>query len=70
VLVARPGWVRTKMTAGRKAAPLATDPQRVGRDIVDGLKRNAHTVYSPRVLRAVFAVMRHLPRPLWRRLRD
>jgi decaprenylphospho-beta-D-erythro-pentofuranosid-2-ulose 2-reductase len=70
VLVARPGWVRTKMTAGRPAAPLATDPQRVAEDILAGLKRNAHTVYSPRVLRSVFAVMRHLPRPLWRRLRD
>ena len=70
VLVARPGWVRTKMTAGNRAAPLATDPQRVAADIVDGLRRNAHTVWSPRVLRAVFAVMRLLPRPLWRRLRS
>jgi decaprenylphospho-beta-D-erythro-pentofuranosid-2-ulose 2-reductase len=70
VLVARPGWVRTKMTAGRSAAPLATDPHRVAEDIVAALKRDAHTVYSPRVLRYVFAVMRHLPRPLWRRLRD
>jgi decaprenylphospho-beta-D-erythro-pentofuranosid-2-ulose 2-reductase len=70
VLVARPGWVRTKMTRGRKAAPLATDPQRVAKDIVTALHQNAHTVYSPHVLRFVFAVMRHLPRPLWRRLRE
>src|SRR3954465_240793 len=70
VLGARPGWVRTKMTHGRKAAPLATDPQRVANDIVAGLHQRAHTVYSPRVLRFVFAVMRHLPRPLWRRLRE
>jgi decaprenylphospho-beta-D-erythro-pentofuranosid-2-ulose 2-reductase len=69
VLVARPGWARTKMTAGRPPAPLATDPQTVGRDIAAGLRRGAHTVWSPRVLRAVFAVMRHLPRPVWRRLR-
>ena len=70
VLVARPGWVRTKMTAGRPAAPLATTPQRVARDIVAGLHAGAHTVYSPKVLRYVFAIMRHLPRPLWRRLRS
>jgi decaprenylphospho-beta-D-erythro-pentofuranosid-2-ulose 2-reductase len=69
VLVVRPGWVRTKMTAGNRPAPLATDPQRVARDVVDGLRRGAHTVWSPRALRAVFAVMRVLPRPLWRRLR-
>ena len=70
VLVARPGWVRTKMTAGNRPAPLATDPQRVARDVLDGLHRGAHTVWSPRALRAAFAVMRVLPRPLWRRLRD
>jgi decaprenylphospho-beta-D-erythro-pentofuranosid-2-ulose 2-reductase len=69
VLVARPGWVRTKMTAGREAAPLATDAAHVGRDIAAGLRRGAHTVWSPRVMRYVFAVMRHLPRPLWRRIR-
>jgi len=70
VLVARPGWVRTKMTAGNRAQPLATTPERVAHDIVDGLRRNAHTVWSPRALRAVFAVMRLLPRPLWRRLKS
>jgi len=70
VLVARPGWVRTKMTAGReKPPPLATDPQRVGRDIAVGLRRGAHTVYSPGVLRYAFAGMRLLPRRLWRRIR-
>jgi decaprenylphospho-beta-D-erythro-pentofuranosid-2-ulose 2-reductase len=71
VLVARPGWVRTKMTAGReKPPPLATDAERVGRDIAAGLRRGADTVYSPAVLRYVFAAMRLLPRPLWRRIRD
>jgi decaprenylphospho-beta-D-erythro-pentofuranosid-2-ulose 2-reductase len=69
VLVARPGWVRTKMTAGRPPAPLATDAQRVGRDIAAGLRRGADTVWSPGVLRYVFFVMRHLPRPIWRRIR-
>jgi decaprenylphospho-beta-D-erythro-pentofuranosid-2-ulose 2-reductase len=69
VLVARPGWVRTKMTAGDRPKPLATDPQSVANDIVDGLRRGAHTVWSPRVLRAVFAVMFLVPRPLWRRLK-
>ena len=70
VLVARPGFVRTKMTAGRPAAPMATDAEAVARDVVEALGRRAHTVWSPAALRWVFAVMRHLPRPLWRRLRD
>jgi decaprenylphospho-beta-D-erythro-pentofuranosid-2-ulose 2-reductase len=70
VLVARPGFVRTKMTAGRPAAPMSTDADRVAQDVVAGLRKQAHTVWSPGALRYVFAVMRHLPRPLWRRLRD
>jgi decaprenylphospho-beta-D-erythro-pentofuranosid-2-ulose 2-reductase len=70
VLVARPGFVHTKMTAGRPAAPLSTDADTVGRDVVAALHKRAHTVWSPGALRYVFAVMRHLPRPVWRRLRD
>jgi decaprenylphospho-beta-D-erythro-pentofuranosid-2-ulose 2-reductase len=70
VLVVRPGFVRTKMTAGRPAAPMSTDAETVARDVVAALRRRAHTVWSPGALRYVFAVMRHLPRPLWRRLRD
>ena len=70
VLVARPGFVRTKMTAGRPAQPMATDADAVARDVVRALAKRAHTVWSPRVLRYVFAIVRHLPRPVWRRLRD
>ena len=44
------------MTAGReKPPPLATDARSVGRDIAAGLRRGAHTVYSPAALRYVFA---------------
>ena len=68
VLVVRPGFVRTKMTADRPAAPLSTNADAVATDIVAGLRRRAHTVWSPPVLRFVFGVMRHLPRALWRRL--
>jgi len=72
VLVARPGWVATKMTADRKTKPppMATDPEHVGQDIAAALRRGAHTVWSPGALRWAFAGMRLLPRPLWRRLRD
>ena len=69
VMVVRPGFVRTKMTAGRPPTPLTTDPDAVAKDIVAGLERRAHTVWSPRALRWVFMVVRHLPRPLFRRLR-
>jgi decaprenylphospho-beta-D-erythro-pentofuranosid-2-ulose 2-reductase len=68
VTVVRPGWVATRMTAGRAPAPFATTADAVAADVVKGLERGAEVVWSPPVLRAVFAGMRILPEALWRRL--
>jgi decaprenylphospho-beta-D-erythro-pentofuranosid-2-ulose 2-reductase len=70
VLVVRPGFVRTKMTAGLKPAPFATDADAVARATLDGLRAGRHTVWVPGTLRWVFTVLRHLPRPVWARLRE
>jgi decaprenylphospho-beta-D-erythro-pentofuranosid-2-ulose 2-reductase len=69
VLVVRPGFVHTKMTAGRPKAPMLTDAESVAAEIVAGLRRRADIVWAPKILRWVFAAMRHLPRPLFRRLK-
>ena len=68
VLVVRPGFVRTKMTEGLDPAPLATDAEAVAEAVVAGLRRNAHTVWAPGPLRLVMAAVRHVPRPLFKRL--
>jgi decaprenylphospho-beta-D-erythro-pentofuranosid-2-ulose 2-reductase len=68
VMVVRPGMVRTKMTAGMDEAPFTTTPEAVAEAIVDGLRRGSHTVWVPPALRWVFAALRHLPRPVFRRL--
>ncbi len=68
VMVVRPGFVTTKMTEGMDPAPFSTTADQVAIDIETGLRRGAHTVWSPAVLRAVFGVLRLVPRPLWRRL--
>jgi decaprenylphospho-beta-D-erythro-pentofuranosid-2-ulose 2-reductase len=68
VMVVRPGMVRTKMTAGMDDIPFTTTPEAVGREIVKGLRRGSHTVWAPPVLRLVMAGLRHLPRPVFRRL--
>jgi decaprenylphospho-beta-D-erythro-pentofuranosid-2-ulose 2-reductase len=68
VTVVRPGFVPTQMTAHLEAAPLATTPDRVAACTLAGLDRGAHTVWAPPALRWVMAVLRHLPRPLFRRL--
>ena len=58
--------VRTPMTEGMDDKSFATTADAVANDVVAGLRRGAHTVWSPPQLRWVFSVMRHLPRPLWR----
>jgi decaprenylphospho-beta-D-erythro-pentofuranosid-2-ulose 2-reductase len=68
VLVVRPGFVRSKMTEGRPAVPMATTPEAVARDIVKGLEDGAEVVWSPGKLRPVFFLLGLLPEPIWRRL--
>jgi decaprenylphospho-beta-D-erythro-pentofuranosid-2-ulose 2-reductase len=68
VVVVRPGFVWTKMTAGLDPAPLSTTPQAVAEAIVDGIRRGAHTVWAPRALRFVMLALRLLPRGVFRRL--
>ena len=68
VMVVRPGFVHTKMTADRDEAPFATTPDAVAADIVAGLRRSRRVVWSPKILREVFGGLRTLPGPLWRRV--
>jgi decaprenylphospho-beta-D-erythro-pentofuranosid-2-ulose 2-reductase len=70
LLVVRPGFVATKMTRGLEPAPLATTPEAVATAVVAGLDRGADTVWVPRALRWVMLVMRHLPRSLFRRIKQ
>jgi decaprenylphospho-beta-D-erythro-pentofuranosid-2-ulose 2-reductase len=68
VLVVRPGWVRGRMTAGRRPAPMATTPEAVATATVAALRAGREVVWVPGALRWVFAGFRHLPRGVWRRL--
>ncbi|MCB1003716.1 MAG: SDR family NAD(P)-dependent oxidoreductase [Acidimicrobiales bacterium] len=66
VMVVRPGFVHTRMTEGMAAQPFSTTPEVVADAVAKGLGQRRHTVWAPGILRVVFAVMRHLPRPVWR----
>ena len=68
VVVIRPGFVSTRMTAGLPKAPFAVTADAVAQSAVGALESRAQTVWVPGVLRYVFAALRHLPRPLYRRL--
>ena len=68
VLVVRPGFVVSSMTTGLDPAPLSTTPDAVADAVLKGLRSGRRTVWVPGALRLVFAVFRHLPGPVWRRL--
>lgn len=68
VMVVRPGFVRTQMTAGMPDAPLATTPDRVAADIVRGLEKGSEIVWSPGAFRWVMSLLRHVPRSVFRKL--
>jgi decaprenylphospho-beta-D-erythro-pentofuranosid-2-ulose 2-reductase len=68
VLVVRPGFVPTRMTAGMKRPPLSATPEEVARATVDGLRRGARVVYVPRSMRLLGLVVRLLPSAVVRRL--
>ena len=70
VVIVRPGFVHTKMTAGRKPAPFSTTPDAVADAVVRGLEKGAEMIWAPAQLRFVFSAMRHLPRPVWRRIKE
>lgn len=68
VLVVRPGFVESKMTRGLKPAPFATTPDAVADAVAAGLQRSKTTIWVPGALRYVFSILRHVPRPIYRKL--
>jgi decaprenylphospho-beta-D-erythro-pentofuranosid-2-ulose 2-reductase len=68
VLVVRPGFVHTRMTQGREPAPMSVDADQVAQAVVRGVATRAELVWVPSLLRGVMSGLRHVPRPLFRRL--
>ncbi|GAA1881700.1 hypothetical protein GCM10009836_73710 [Pseudonocardia ailaonensis] len=68
LLLVRPGFVVGRMTAGMSPAPLSSTPDQVADATVAALRAGRGEVWVPGALRPVFALFRHLPRAVWRRL--
>jgi decaprenylphospho-beta-D-erythro-pentofuranosid-2-ulose 2-reductase len=68
VMIVRPGFVHSKMTAGMKAAPLSVTPEAVADAVVRGIARGREIVWVPPAMRYVMMVLRHLPTAVFRRL--
>jgi NAD(P)-dependent dehydrogenase (short-subunit alcohol dehydrogenase family) len=68
LLLVRPGFVIGRMTEGMSPAPLSSTPDQVADATVAALRRGRAVVWVPRALRPLFAVLRLVPRAVWRRM--
>lgn len=68
VTVIRPGHVYTKLTEGRPSAPLAQTAEQVAEIAVDAIGKGKELVWAPGPFRYVMSALRHVPRPLFRKL--
>jgi short-subunit dehydrogenase len=68
VLLVKPGFVKTGMTAGLKPPPFAGEPRRVAERVLRALDRGDSLVYAPAIWRWIMLVIRLLPRWVMRRI--
>jgi decaprenylphospho-beta-D-erythro-pentofuranosid-2-ulose 2-reductase len=69
VLLVRPGFVIGRMTAGMPRAPLSSTPAQVGAAVARAIDKPSGVLWVPPALGLFAAVIRVVPRPLWRRMR-
>jgi short-subunit dehydrogenase len=68
LLLVRPGFVVGRMTEGMAPAPFSSTPDAVADATVAALRARRAEVWVPRTLQPIFALARHAPRALWRRM--
>lgn len=68
VVIIKPGFVSTPMTAAFKKGALWASPARVARDIRRAMDRGTPVIYSPWFWRPIMAIVKAVPETIFRRL--
>jgi decaprenylphospho-beta-D-erythro-pentofuranosid-2-ulose 2-reductase len=68
VLVIRPGQVRTRLSAHVEEAPLTVNKEDVAQLAVRAADAGKEIVWAPPPFRFIMMALRHVPRPIFRRL--
>ena len=69
VVTVKPGFVRTRMTAGMELPPLLTaEPTEVADAVVSAIRSRRNVVYVRRLWRAIMWGIRLMPEPVFKRL--
>jgi short-subunit dehydrogenase len=69
VITIKPGFVDTAMTYGLPGLFLVASPQSVGERIVVALKKPADVVYLPWFWRYIMLIIKHIPEPIFKRMK-
>ena len=69
VLLVKPGFVDTPMTAAFKKGPLWAKPEQIAKLIVRALDRRLGIIYTPPFWALIMLIIRSIPRPLFVRLK-
>jgi decaprenylphospho-beta-D-erythro-pentofuranosid-2-ulose 2-reductase len=69
VITIKPGFVDTAMTYGLPGLFLVATPQDIGTRIVRSLDKSADVVYLPWFWRYIMLIIRHIPEPVFKRLK-
>ena len=69
VITIKPGFVDTAMTFGLPGMFLVASPQTVGERIVRALDKSADVVYLPWFWRYIMLIIKHIPEPIFKRLK-
>ena len=67
-ICAKPGFVKTTMTAGLKPPPFAGESEPVARRVLAAIDRKVPVIYAPWIWGWVMLVIRWLPRAAMRRV--
>ncbi|AVL99290.1 decaprenylphospho-beta-D-erythro-pentofuranosid-2-ulose 2-reductase [Gordonia iterans] len=68
VLVVRPGQVRTRLSAHVAEAPLTVNKEDVAQRVIAAVDKGKDVIWVPGPFRFIMMVLRHIPRPIFRKL--
>ncbi|MFZ2509865.1 MAG: decaprenylphospho-beta-D-erythro-pentofuranosid-2-ulose 2-reductase [Gordonia sp. (in: high G+C Gram-positive bacteria)] len=68
VLVVRPGQVRTRLSAHVAEAPLTVNKEDVAQRVVAAVGKGKDVIWVPGPFRFIMMALRHVPRPIFRKL--
>jgi len=69
VLTVKPGFVRTKMTAGMKLpGPITADPGEIGQAVLAAVRSRRDVIYVRPVWRLIMTIIRLIPEKIFKRL--